>query len=273
MDLFETLINAGDINGALLAGKNLVNRNPGDADLFYKYISLLFDVANSSEIEECKNYLNQIVVTKIFFEENTDITVEVIRMLGQIDEKIAELADRIAVTEQSIEEEILSKIIKSNDQSIKQLYIAKDKLLEVDSHDDMDSILKSISVIDANIDQENMTDKQREHYELLNKECTEYISNKMRELEHKDNVEYNKKAVDAFSNAFKLFKSDEKKYKNQTALFSLVSSSLFAYDAAKLFNETLIYYNHVYSFIFSKLDDDGKLALTRYSIDCERRER
>ena len=53
----------------------------------------------------------------------------------------------------------------------------------------------------------------------------------------------------------------------------LVSSTLFAFDAGRLFNETLIYYNHVYSFIFGKLDDDGKLALTRYSIECERKMR
>lgn len=33
----------------------------------------------------------------------------------------------------------------------------------------------------------------------------------------------------------------------------------------------LIFYNHVYSYIFSKLDDNGKLELTRYSIECERK--
>ena len=93
----------------------------------------------------------------------------------------------------------------------------------------------------------------------------------MRELEHKDNVLYNQKAVDAFASAFKQFKDNEAKYKNHTQLYTLASTTLFAFDAARLFNETLIYYNHVYSYIFSKLDDDGKLALTRYSIECERK--
>lgn len=45
---------------------------------------------------------------------------------------------------------------------------------------------------------------------------------------------------------------------------------LFSYDASKLFNETLIYYNHVYSFIFNKLDDNGKFRLTQISIDSEK---
>ena len=80
-------------------------------------------------------------------------------------------------------------------------------------------------------------------------------------------------AVEAFEKAFRSFKADESKFKNQTQLFSLVSTTLFAYDAAKLFNETLIYYNHVYSYIFGRLDDEGKLALTKYSIECERKMR
>ena len=35
--------------------------------------------------------------------------------------------------------------------------------------------------------------------------------------------------------------------------------------------ESLKVHNHVYSYIFSKLDDNGKLELTRYSIECERK--
>ena len=94
----------------------------------------------------------------------------------------------------------------------------------------------------------------------------------MREFEYLKNVDYNKKAVVAFESAFKKFRNDEATYKNHSQLFSLASSTLFAFDAAKLFNETLIYYNHVYSYIFSKLDEDGKLALTRFSIECERKQ-
>lgn len=97
------------------------------------------------------------------------------------------------------------------------------------------------------------------------------ISAKMRQLEYKDNIDYNKKAVNAYNSAFTSFKNNESRYKDKSQLFGLVSTTLFAYDAGRLFNETLIFYNHVYSYIFSKLDDNGKLELTRYSIECERK--
>ena len=94
----------------------------------------------------------------------------------------------------------------------------------------------------------------------------------MRQLEYKDNIDYNKKAVNAYNSAFTSFKNNESRYKDKSQLFSLVSTTLFAYDAGRLFNETLIFYNHVYSYIFNKLDDNGKLELTKYSIECERKQ-
>lgn len=123
----------------------------------------------------------------------------------------------------------------------------------------------------AEIDHDNLTSEQKTHYDQLNKSCTDTISAKMRQLEYKDNIDYNKKAVNAYNSAFTSFKNNESRYKDKSQLFGLVSTTLFAYDAGRLFNETLIFYNHVYSYIFSKLDDNGKLELTRYSIECERK--
>lgn len=76
----------------------------------------------------------------------------------------------------------------------------------------------------------------------------------------------------AFNSAFTSFKNNESRYKDKSQLLGLVSTTLFAYDAGRLFNETLIFYNHVYSYIFNKLDDNGKLELTKYSIECERKQ-
>lgn len=128
-----------------------------------------------------------------------------------------------------------------------------------------------LRIEDAEIDHDNLTSEQKTHYDQLNKSCTDTISAKMRQLEYKDNIDYNKKAVNAYNSAFTSFKNNESRYKDKSQLFGLVSTTLFAYDAGRLFNETLIFYNHVYSYIFSKLDDNGKLELTRYSIECERK--
>ena len=159
---------------------------------------------------------------------------------------------------------------RKNDSCLKKLFTLKDKLLGVKTKEEFDNTLKEIREVDLLIDKSSMSTEQNTAYDVLTREHTEIVSAKIRELEYKDNVAYNKKAANAFAKAFKEFTEHEDKYRNQTQLFSLASTTLFAFDAGRLFNETLIYYNHVYSYIFSKLDDDGKLALTRYSIECER---
>ena len=152
------------------------------------------------------------------------------------------------------------EIERHNSGCLKKLYTLKDKLQAASGQEEFDAILAQIGQVDSEIVKDGFTQEQSETYDILTKEHTELISFKMRELEQKKNVSYNKQAADAFAKAFNQFRNNESKYKNQTQLFSLVSTTLFAYDASRLFNETLIYYNHVYSYIFSKLDDDGKLA-------------
>lgn len=69
-----------------------------------------------------------------------------------------------------------------------------------------------------------------------------------------------------------LMESDPGLGKSLLATVFIKESGRKSYDAGRLFNETLIFYNHVYSYIFNKLDDNGKLELTKYSIECERKQ-
>ena len=152
-----------------------------------------------------------------------------------------------------------------------EIYNLKNKLSSAKEKDEFDGILEKLGEADIKINKDALTEDQQRRYDELTKECTDLISQKMRELEHRNNMAYNKRAVSSYADAFSRFKRDESKYTQESQLYALASETLFAYDAARLFNETLVYYNHVYSYIFSKLDDSGKLALTRFSIECERK--
>ena len=222
-------------------------------------------------ISERNSFLQQANIVLAFFEENANLDSELIIVLGRYKNRIADIADSINTEEDEKIEIQLKEIQRSNNQQIKELYALNQELIAVNTQDAFDNTLNDIGLADSRIEHDYLTDEQQKHYDQLNKSCAADISKKMQELEHKKNISYNKRAVEAYSKAFKKFKQDENNYKNQSQLFKLVASTLFAYDAGKLFNETLIFYNHVYTYIFSKLDDDGKLALTRFSIECERK--
>lgn len=272
--LFLEYKNAGKITEALLVGRNMVNKNPGDAKCVNAYVDLLLSLAeNLPSLNERKSFIGQANATISFFEANVELSPEIIDKIAQIRNKMKQIAFAIDKEEYEKEAENLRKLDLENADLIKQLYSVKQSIANSKDQEEFDKSLQEISLIDSKINHDYLSDEQTVIYDQLNRECTELISTKMRELEHIKNVEYNKKAVEAFDSAFKKFRNDENKYKNQTQLFALVSSTLFAFDAGRLFNETLIYYNHVYSYIFGKLDDNGKLAITRYSIECERKMR
>ena len=273
-ELFDEYMNDGKIIEALLVGRNMVNKDPGNYEYAKKYLDLVLSLAdNLPSIEERKNYVSQAAVTVSFFEENTDLSKEMVDAIFSYRSRIDEIENRISEIESSRISSEIMKIESDNNDQIKCLYGIKQRIIAAKSQEEFNKLLEEISIVDGKIKHDYLTEKQTVHYDQLNKDCTEIISNKMRELEYLNNVEYNKNAVNAFDSAFNKFKNNESKYKNQSVLFSLVSSSLFAFDATRLFNETLIYYNHVYSYIFNKLDDSGKLALTRFSIECERKRR
>lgn len=272
--LFLQYKDAGKITEALLVGRNMVNKNPGDDECVSAYVDLLLSLAEKlPSLNERKTFIGQASVTLSFYEENAELTEEIIEKIAEYRNRLGAIAVMIDDEENAKANDGLHQIETKNGKLIKQLYSIKHKIANSKVKDDFDKILQEISLIDAKIEHEYLTDEQKVLYDQLNRECTDIISFKMREFEHISNVEYNKKAVEAYDSAFKKFRNDESKYKNQTQLFSLVSSTLFAFDAGRLFNETLIYYNHVYSYIFGKLDDDGKLAITRFSIECERKMR
>lgn len=272
LSLFEKYKNDGKITEALLVGRNLFNRNSGDEKIFSAYFEYLCTLAETlPSLADRINFAEQASVALAFYSENAELTSESVDALSgqqqRIDVILSEIesikAKRVAVERAEIE--------AHNSECLKKLYSLKDEINRATTQNEFDKILVKIRETDTTMDKDEFTDEQSSIYESLTRDHTELISEKMHQLEHIKNIAYNKQAADAFASAFDRFRKDENKYRNQSQLFLLASTTLFAFDASRLFNETLIYYNHVYSYIFSKLDDDGKLALTRYSIECERK--
>ena len=272
LELFSTYKDAGKISEALMVGRNAFNRNPDNAEIFDAYYSYLCKLAETlPSLEDRSHFAEQAGVALAFYTENAILTETVVSDIMTHQSRLDAIYSEIAKIQQEKTDKENEEIERHNSECLKKLYVLKDKLQAVSAQTDFDAILAQIGQVDAEIVKDSFTSEQSGTYDTLTKDHTDLISSKMRELEYKKNVAYNKQAADSFAKAFNQFRNNEGKYKNQTQLFSLVSTTLFAYDASRLFNETLIYYNHVYSYVFSKLDDEGKLALTRFSLECERK--
>lgn len=272
IDLFNELIKKNEIWDAHTVGKNLYNKDLSNKELFAKYFNFVVAVSGYPiEIETRKYFINEAETALLFFSENVDMSDDALNLIIESRRKLINNANAIKDLELKHSVQQQDARINENNSSLSELVALKGKLYGAVSQEQFDKLLIEVSNIESSIHKESFTNDQKALYDSLTKEYSQIVSKKMTDLNRISCVEYNKTAMRDFKDAFNEFKANEEKYINsQSQLFNLVSKRLFSHDASLLFNETLIYYNHVYSYIFSKLDDDGKFWLTQISIDTER---
>lgn len=257
---------------AHLVGKNLLNQHPSNESFFLSYFDFLCRLAEYPiTTDERKFYANEADITLAYFSENVAITEITLQLIKECKTQLETIIKNILETENTLVQSALKEVQTKNAVELNNLVDLKGKLFLATKKSEFDSMLHSVQKCEISIEKNYLTQEQKELYDTLTSEYSSIVNEKLIELERTENVAYNKSAVNNFKLVFDSFQSNEVKYKeNQSQLYSLVSESLFGYDATRLFNETLIYYNHVYSYIFNKLDDDGKYRLTQFSIDCEK---
>lgn len=272
MTLFKQYIDENRITDALLVGRNMLNKNMGNMEVFKAYFEYLCHLAHVlPAIVERQSFAEQASIALAFFSENAELDDEVVDSINAAQRELDGVNEEIATTIRALSENEEADTIKANEKMLVALINMLGKLRTANTQSDFDQILTDVNTIEFQLDKDTLNSEQSVSYNKLTKEYTDVISSKMREFERIGNIAYNKRAVDAFSSAFKKFQEAKETYNKQaTKLYNLVSGSLFAFDASRLFNETLIYYNHIYSFIFNELDNDGKLALTKFSVECEK---
>lgn len=268
MELFNRL-KENKIWDAQIVGKNMFCKHAEDPNYFSEYFDFCIKVSTyPTEIEARSFFVREAELSLNIFAEKADITEE---MLNLIQEKRKMLVDASSAINEKIEQEratIYNNRIKTNAEALTKLATLKDKMLTIDTQKSFENVLGEIAIVDASLDKSILTKEQTATYENLTRGYSELVSKKMADLAHNEDIKYNKAAAESFKKAFILFKSDEDKYKKyDNQLYELVAKYLFSYDAKRLFSETLIYYNHVYAYIFNKLDDDGKFRFTQFSFD------
>lgn len=268
LNLFNKLKNENRINDANMVIKNLFNKFPGDEVIFKEFqnFNLIFAGLNI-EMDIRQSFLDQALTANLFFSEHTDLTEELIDLINDYEDKIRKINNSFIERQQKEEEKYIKDINDSNKKFINELVDIRTKLSTADSREKLNIILKRIYDIEKALSSDYFTPSQQELYEGLTKDYGEIIGNKLKDMEKKELIEYNKKAVDDFEYVYRTFKKDEGRYKDSLVdLELLVKNRLFSYDSSKLLNESLIYFNQVYSYIFSKLDDDGKFKITTLSL-------
>ncbi len=274
-ELFKLLMEKNDLTKAYAVAKNIYCRNVGDLESFETFADLALRMASFDiALEERKTFLNEVSNSLVVFSESVEITEEILNKVYEYEEKIHNVFESI----DRAEVEHLCSIRELNESMNTELLLRlgelNDDLKNAETQDVFDKKIKEVTEIEQKIQKEFFTEEQMNTYEVLTKCFSDTISRTMEVLNRKSLIEINRKAILSFKKAFDEFVCNKSKYKDSPSnLKSLMVTTLFAYDSRDLLNESLVYYNYVYSMIFNDVSNELKYKLTEWSINTERMKR
>jgi len=269
LELFNKYKASGFFTEALMVGRNLFNKNSGNADIFNEYFNLLcFQAQNAANtVADRRQFISQAEVALAFYSENTDLNEAKVK---EIQAREAQLTGIVKIFNEEIDKQntlVADKTTKDNNERLHLLEKLNIKLQNLSNKQEFDKVLGQIGSIDNILEKDVFCTSQQERYNQLTKHCTEAINKKLAVFERNENINYNQKAIEAYKSTFDFFKANENNENHMK-----IVERFFSFDASRLFNETLVYYNHVYSYILSKMNDDEKFILTKYAVMSERKE-
>lgn len=267
MILFDKYLQEGKVSEALLVGQNMFNKNRSDTAVFEKYVGALLKLAAGykTPVEVCRHYCDKADLAVELYAENADLQEQTVQNVIEKKRQLAELRSDLAEREEESRRELLKEIVKANDACLDLVGRLHQELLQAKDPAEFDKLLTQIQKVDQKLDMEYFTERQEAFYQKVSKACAKAVDGKMRYFNHRQKVVYNLKAAEAYKKAYNILKKAE-----NVEYCGEILTEFFSYDPSYLFNETLVYYNHVYSYILSKMDDNGKFNMTKYAIQAEK---
>lgn len=270
-ELVKKLQEEGRFVDAYIVAKNALSKDIGNAELFQHFIDLALEIAMYDIIfDERKQYVSDANSALSLFAENVDMSEAALAMIKQAKARVTETFLAVSQAEEVYFAQQAESVREKNSELLNQLVDIYNRIKSAKDQSQFEKILSEVSQVEAQLAKEVFSANQQTSYEMLSKSFSQAISEKMEELNRNELLDYNKRAVSCFNDVLQAFKRDSGKYKNESNLKALMTSKFFVFDSSKLFNETLVFYNHVYSVVFQDVNDTLKFKLTEWALRTDK---
>ena len=270
-ELVKKLQEEGRFTDAYIVAKNALSKDIGNADLFQNFIDMALEIAMYDIIfDERKQYVSDANSALSLFAENVDMSEAALAMIKQAKARVTETFLAVCQEEEVYFAQQAGSVREKNTELLNQLVDIYNRIKSAKDQSQFEKILSEVSQVEAQLAKEVFSADQQTSYEMLSKSFSQAISEKMEELNRNELLDYNKRAVSCFNDVLQAFKRDSAKYKNEGNLKALMTSKFFVFDSSKLFNETLVFYNHVYSVVFQDVNDTLKFKLTEWALRTDK---
>lgn len=256
----------GKLHEALIIGQNLFAKNSGDREIFEAYIDVLKNAMRAEPTAEGKmrcfrHFSSALAAFSVAVDLDDSMVAFILSQEDLLDDFLKEIQSLSEYERQAS----TKKKIEANDVLLAKLPGMIAELRTAKNRTAFDDILLEIQRLDAGIDKDCLTDKQRSFYEKATKQCSELVNDKLHAFRRAEDAIYNEQALEAYERVYQMFKTGDRPSNHKDVI-----RGLFAFDPKRLFGETLTYYNQVYAYVLSKMNDDEKFILTKAAIVSNR---
>lgn len=267
-DLLTKLKADGNFIDAYLVAKNILSRNISDTTAFKNYIDLALEIASYNIVfAERKQYVSEANTALAMFSEAANIDEAILALIKETRKRICTATESILEQEQEYLDEMKRKAEDKNTDLLNKLVRIYQQIQNAKTQKQFDAALLQVTEVESAMDKSAFSKEQSITYEKLTQKYSELISRQMETINKNELLEYNKKAVVCFNEVLLAFKKEPSKYKDESTLKALMITKFFAFDSSKLFNESLVFYNHVYSIAFQESSDAMKYRLTEWALN------
>ena len=270
--LFDELCNNQQFMNAQLVGKNLLCNSPSDKDVFCLYFDFCIEQAEKQEeINSSSFFLSEADLALSLFCERCNMSKGIFSLIDDKRKKFIQTSQIVNDRVRENEDAIAKQTSDNNEALIDELDGLANDLEKTSDQSEFESTISIVSDAENSLQKELFTQQQKERYDSISKKYSKLVTEKMRDFQRQNDMNYNLRAADSFKKAYDNFRNDGSKYKKSEKDFqNLICRELCCFDAARLFTETIAYFNFVYSYIFNAVNDDLKLKMTEYSIKCKK---
>lgn len=258
---------------AFIVLKNLFSSHLANRECFSYYFDFCLSVVDESGVssETRDAYYDKADVALQMFAEKTACDEESLLLIKEKRSILNELYEK---AESRRREELLRKealIHKKVKQDLDTLASRIDYISGIKSRTELDRVVDEISSVESALDKGVFNEAEQNEYAKLSKKLSDVLPKKLETFKKEENYKYNSEAIQNIKQSFDLFTGDEKKYKKIDADFrSDIAAKMLSLDSSKMSSETYAYYNYVYGYMFSKMDNENKYNLTLLSLENSR---
>lgn len=273
-DLISKMKSENRFMDAYIVAKNILSRNIGNVCAFNEFIDIALENASiDMDFDERKQCVTDANVALVMFAETVDIDEDAISLIKRTRARVNEATQKILSDEQAYSDRIKHKIQDENTNYLNHLSEIYNKIKSAKTQKDFDALLESVADTEAKLNKDAFSVAQEKTYEKLTKEYSQLIGKQMEIINKNELLAYNKRAVACFNEVFTAFKKEPSRYKEENSLKALMTTKFFSFDTGKLFNESLVFYNHVYSLVFQEATDALKYKLTEWALNTMKLEK